>query len=204
MYIRPAYDQLSQTERLFVDQVVSFLDEAAQRMNERITRALDRPLPPQIVERSHGMLERGPVQAAIESRIRQIAADQELTPQGVLRELTAIATGNISDFMRIEGDSQVFDFSRVTRSQWSAVKKIELEGSTEDESLFGGRAKPPKIKIEMHSKLDAIKIAMQYMNMLDGDSPVWQSDRQAGRGPALPAGASASDAGEAYARYLEN
>jgi hypothetical protein len=196
MRIQPAYEQLSPSERMFVDQVVQHLDRAATRMNERITMSLTRDLPQEIVDRSHGMLERALVQAAIETRVRQIATETEFTPERTLRELGQIAFSNIDDFM-YDG---MFDASRATRSQWSAVRKVKFKGGSLDSTLMGAPDKAPEIEIEFYNKLDALKMFMVYQGMLTEDNPHWrrETDRV-----ALPVGATAADAAVAYQALLD-
>lgn len=194
-----AYRQLTPTQRAFVDNTVVHIEQAAARANERITMALNRPVPAEIVARSHGMLDNHLVQAAITERINEIAAEQELTAARWVKQLRAIAFSNIADFMRPDGDDMVFDLSRATPEQWSAVKSFEIEGGDDD----GFSRKKRKIKLTLWDKPAAIKMLGQYMALLEPDNPHWKADIARVQGAApLPAGATAEDAGAEYQRYL--
>lgn len=200
---RSAYKQLTPTQRVFVDNVVHHLEQAAHRANERITLALSRPIPQEIVDRSHGMLEQALVQAAIETRVRDIAAEQELSPARWVKEVMCVAFSNIQDAMSIEADgTPAWDFSRLTPDQWRSIKKIKFKGGNIDELMQGGR-RPPEIEIEMHSKLDALKMLGGYMSLMESDNPHWRADAAQVARTALPADATPQDAAAEYQRMLE-
>lgn len=204
MMFQPAYKQLNPTQRVFVDGVVRYFEEVASRRNERITLALGRPIPQEIMDRSHGMLDHALVQAAIDARVHEIAREQELSPGRILSEVMAIAFTSAGDCMStLEDGTPVWDFSKMTPSQRKAIKKIKFEGGTAEEMLTGGRRRPPKIEVEFHSKPDMLKLLMLYTGMLQADNPHWRADMAKTTQTVLPPGATPHDAAAEYQRMIE-
>lgn len=194
-----AYRQLSPAERSFVDSAVQELERAAHRAGERVSMVLNKPLPVQVVERSRGMLERPMVTAAITERINELSAAQDLTIQRMVKEMMAVAFSSMGDYMTITAEGPSFDLTRCTPEQLSAIKSIEVE-----ESGHGlGRAHKRKLKVTLHDKLGGMKMLGQYMGMLEPDNPHWRADAAKVATPALPAGATAQEAGDAYAAMID-
>lgn len=189
-----AYRQLRPAEKAYVDAYVADVERKADRINERVSNALYRSIPADVVEASRGMLDKPMVLAAITERINSIAADRELSPQRVIKEVSSIAFANIMDFMTIDGNGlPTFDIASATPEQLAAVKKIEVE-----ENMRGGR----KFKFELHPKLEALGKLMQFMGMLDADNPVWPADTARPVAPALAADVTVDGAADAYARVI--
>jgi hypothetical protein len=64
------------------------------------------------------------------------------------------------------------------------------------------RSSKRKIKITLHDKLGGMKMLGEYMGILEPDNPHWRQDI-ATTAPTLPPGASAQEAGDAYAAMID-
>lgn len=204
-----AYAQLTPPERVVVDAVVRHFEDIADRTFRRISLALDEPIPAKLVEKSNGLLERERVQYAITERIMQIERDNELNPGRVLRELERIAFSNIADFLDMSTDPPQWDFSKAQYKHWAAVTKFETEGvfgeQIDEEVLMGGRAKPPKVRVEMKAgKLDALKQIMLYMGMTKDENGHWQHNQPPREGGTIAGNASPEQMADEYQRLLES
>ena len=191
--IASAYGQLNAAEKQYVDDYIDGLTTAARKANERISLALDRPIPPSIVDASGGLLLRPMVLAAITERIARIAATDELTIQRIIDEWSAIAFSNLEDYATVcpISGAPIFDFNGATRKQMSAIASIEY-----NETSTGGRS----IKVNFWSKPDALK-AMGTMYGLNTEDNEWlAANRKADRvNPLIDSG---ENAGEAYAAFI--
>lgn len=195
-----AYRQLMPVERAFVDSVVIEFERAAHRAGERIILYLHRPIPSEIVERARGMLDRPMVRAAITERINEISAAQDLTVQRMVREMMAVAFSSMGHYMEIDADgTPCFDLTKCTPEQLAAIKSIDVEESGDGLS----RPLKRKFKIQLHDKLAGMKMLGQFMGMLEPDNPHWRADVARNGPPALPAGATPEQAGDAYAAMID-
>jgi hypothetical protein len=196
-----AYRQLSPAQRAFVDGAITSIEDAANRAKERISLALNRPIPAHIVDKSGGMLDNPLVCAAITERITAIAAEQELTAARLIKELMAISTANINNFIEFDPDTEAptFTLHNATPDQMAAIKSIEVE--TNGDSLTrGSRA---KIKLTFHEKLPAIKMLGEYIGLWSGDNPHFRAEQaRATDKSALPQDASVEQVADEYQRYL--
>lgn len=195
-----AYRRLTPAQRAFVDNAVVSIENAANRAKERISLALNRPIPNEIVERSGGMLENPMVCAAITERITQIAAERELTAERLIKELMAISTANVNNFIEFdEFDMPTFTLHNATPEQMAAIKSIEVE-SNGDSLQRGSKS---KIKLTFHEKLPAIKMLGEYIGLFSGDNPHYRAEQaKAADRSALPQDATAEQAADEYQRYL--
>lgn len=195
-----AYRRLTPAQRAFVDNAVVSIENAANRAKERISLALNRPIPDSIVERSGGMLENPMVCAAITERITQIAAEQELTAERLIKELMAISTANVNNFIEFdEMDQPTFTLHNATPEQMAAIKSIEVESNGDSLS----RGSKSKIKVTFHEKLPAIKMLGEYIGLWSGDNPHYRAEQaKAADRSALPDTATAEQAADEYQRYL--
>lgn len=194
-----AYRQLRPAERAYVDGYVSGVERDADRRGERISNALHRVIPDDVIEASRGMLDRPLVRAAIAERINDLAAASELTPQRVVKEIMGVAFASLGDYMQIGEDGQpYFDLSTCTPEQLAAISSVEIE----ERQTRAGTDR--KFKFKLHPKLDAIDKLARYMGLFDTDNAHWRSSqaRPVTEAPALAADVSAVDAGDAYARFL--
>jgi len=157
-----AYRQLDHIERRFVDAYVMRLADYADKVNERITNALYRPISSQEVMRSGGMFDRPLVMAAITERVNQIAIDKDLTAEMIIRKLKNILTTNLGDFMHYDKNGHLtMSIDKATPEQLAAIQSYETIPRK-----FGGES----VKIKLYDNLQAIKLAMQYMNLLEPDN----------------------------------
>jgi len=196
-----AYRQLRPAEKVYVDAYVADTERTAARNGERISLALHRAIPAQIIEQSRGMLDIPLVRAAIAERINDLAASSELTVHRVVKELMAIAFSSVGDYMQIGEDGMpYFDLARCTPEQLSAIKSIEFEQTGGD----GGFSRPTKSKFKfvLHDKLGGIDKLATYMGMLERDNPHWRQDQPRPIGQSLPGAATNDDAANAYAQMI--
>lgn len=196
-----AYRQLQPAQRAFVDAAITSIENAANRAKERISLALNRPIPSDIVERSGGMLDNPMVCAAITERITALAAEQELTASRLIKELMAISTANINNFIEFDPDTDLpmFTLHNATPEQMAAIKSVEVE--TNGDSLT--RGSKSKIKLTFHEKLPAIKMLGEYIGLWSGDNPHFRAEQaRAADKTALPDTATPEQAADEYQRYL--
>jgi hypothetical protein len=195
-----AYRQLQPAQRAFVDAAITSIENAANRAKERISLALNRPIPQDIVERSGGMLDNPMVCAAITERITALAAEQELTASRMIKELMAISTANINNFIEFDdNDMPIFTLHNATPEQMAAIKSVEVE--TNGDGLT--RGSKSKIKLTFHEKLPAIKMLGEYIGLWSGDNPHFRAEQaRAADKTALPNTATPEQAADEYQRYL--
>lgn len=194
-----AYRQLRPPERVFVDGFVADVQRQADRMGERISLALHRAIPADVVDASRGLLDRPMVRAAISERINEIAADTELTPQRLIREVMAIGFSNLEDYFAVGEDGlPMLDLNGLTRDQWAAISQIDIEKDPRNPNMARS------IKIRLHPKMDAIAKLGEYMGALAKDNPYWRSDnaRPVNGQTALPASASVESAADMYSAMI--
>jgi Terminase small subunit len=193
-----AYKQLSPSERSFVDSAVAALEIAAHRAGEKISYALNRPIPASVCDRApDGLLERPLVTAAITERIVQIAAERELTGERVIKELMAISFANIGNYIRFEGDTPVFDLAECSPEQLAAIKSIKIKNSGDGINL-GGRT---EIDVQFHEKIPAIKLLGEYLGLFEGDNAHIRSERSKEQ-QMLDANAPVEKVADAYAAQI--
>lgn len=194
-----AYKQLRPAEKAFVDGYVTALEGEAARNGERISVALQRPIPAAIVEASRGMLDRPMVIAAISERVMEIAAAAELSVHKVLKHLAAISFSSVGDYMNVGEDGQPhFDLTKANPDQLLAIQSIDI-----DETVAPNGRLTRKFKFKLHDKLGGLDKFMRYMGLLEPDNPFWRADTaHAGNSPALPGSISEEGAGDAYSRVI--
>lgn len=194
-----AYRQLKHEERAFVDAVVSELEHAAHRSGDRVSLALNKPLPSEIVERSNGFLERPMVTAAITERINEIAAKQELTVHRMVREMMAVSFSNLGDYMsHDEYGNPVFDLTKCTPEQLAAIKTVDIEEVGDGISVPLKR----KVKLTLHDKLGGMKMLGQYMGILEPDNPHWNADIARTKARSVSKEATTREAADEYAKMI--
>lgn len=192
-----AYRQLRPAEKAFVDQFVANAERDAIKNNERLSLAVQRPIHPDVIERSRGMLESAMIRAAIVERIMALAAEMDLTAPRVLKELRTIAFSSINDYVTVdERGLPVTDFAHTTPEQWAAVASLEIEENM--------RTGVRKTKFKMHDKLTAIDKLMRHMGMLESDNVYWRMNNATPVEPTrAPANASDEQLAQEYARMIE-
>lgn len=197
-----AYRQLRPPEKAYVDRYVADVEQQAHRAGERISLALHRAIPSDVIEASRGMLDRPMVRAAIAERINDIAAANELTPQKLVKEWMAIAFSSVGDYMEIgEDGTPWFDLTKCTPEQLAAIKSIKVEEAGGD----GGLSRPKRRKFEfvLHDKIAGLQALMKYVGADQPDNPHWRMENARPIGPAgLPASTTVDQAGDAYAQLI--
>lgn len=186
----PAYRQLRPAERAFVDAYVKHVGAlAAQAGCSAVDYvAADRPI---VFEDNAGLLSRGLVRAAIADRIRELSETLAVNAHKLLSEVAGIAASSMAHYFEADGTGTVSpNFDVVTPEQWAAVSSLDYE-----EDRFGGR----KIKIRLHSKLDAIEKLMKYMGMYEKDNRQKVSDQPQ---RTLTADQSVESVADVYAQSL--
>lgn len=189
-----AYRTLRPAEKAFVDAYVQRVEYEAQRNNERITLALQRPVPADVVETSRGLLDYPMVRAAIAERITQIAQDTELSVNRVIREISHVAFASMENYMEVGEDGKPsLDLTKCTPEQLSAIASIEI-----NEGLRGR-----VVKFKLHSKLDALKMLAIYVGAQEPENPHWRAEQaNTLNHAALPATISEEAAADTYARMI--
>lgn len=195
-----AYAQISPAERRFVDRLVDALAEAARIEGVSIRLALQQPLPQRLRDQDHHKwLDRPLFQAAVTERVLHRADAQEITAEGWLKQVVAIATFDLTEYFHVDdfGDP-VFDIDRLRRAEQSgAIKQIEVERT--DTARLNSKV---KIKVQAHDKMAALKMWQTYLGLDSEDNPQRRADKAAQEAPRLTQGTSATEAGEAYARLI--
>jgi hypothetical protein len=196
-----AYRQLRPHEKAYVDNYVQSCENEANRRGERISLALHRAIPADVVEASRGLLDKPLVRAAIAERITDIAAANELTPHRVIKEWMCLAFSSVGDYMEVgEDGAPWFDLTKCTPEQLAAIKSIEVEETGDGIS----RPKKRKFKFQLHDKIAGLDALAKYMGLLQPDNPFWRQDnaRPVNGGGGLPATVGANDAADRYAQMI--
>jgi hypothetical protein len=195
-----AYAQISTAERRFVDRLVDAFAEAARIKGCSIRLALQHPLPAKMREQDHQRwLDRPLVQAAVTERVHHRADANEITVEGWLKEVVAIAQFDLTDYFLIDefGDP-AFDIERLRDAERSgAIKSIEVERS--DSTRLNMKV---KVKVQAHDKIAALKMWQSYLGLDNEDNPQRRADKAAQEVPTITAGTSTTQAGETYARLI--
>jgi hypothetical protein len=192
-----AYRQLRPVEKAFVDGYVTDVERDSARRGERISNALYRAIPAEIVEASRGMLDKPLVRAAITERINTLAADSELTVHRVVKELMGMSFSSIEHYMRVGEDGMpYFDLSIATPEQLAAIQSVEFE------EVMGRSGPQRKIKLKLHDKLAAIDKLAKFMGMFEAENPHWRTMNERPAPVALPAHVNDDAAADAYARMI--
>jgi len=196
--LQSAYRQLDATEKAFVDGYVRDLEREAARTFDRLSNALYRPIPADVVEAARGLLDRPLVTAAITERVNDLARDQEITRDRIVREIGGIAFSTLADYGTVGNDGMFqLDLRNVTPEQMARVESIEVEESFNPSS--GGARK--KMKIKMHAKLPALLKLAEYAGIV-ADSEHWKAANARPVVPSLPDGVTVEQAGDLYARAI--
>jgi hypothetical protein len=187
---------LKPAERAYVDNYVTTVERDAARANERVSLALYRPIPSDIIEQSRGMLDRPLVRAAITERINEIAAANELTVQRVVKELMAIGFSSLGDYRTLHPISgeEMWSLDHCTPEQLAAVQSVEIIKDGDGLQATG----KSRVKIKLHDKLVALKMLGEYMGLLTGDNPFYRAEMARPATVTLPADATADDAASLY------
>lgn len=188
VFISSAYRQLLPAEKMFVDKYVQALQAIADRRQVRLHVVLSEP----VQMDNQGMLNRPLVTAAITERINELAITEELSPDRVIREWTAIAFSNLTDLVEFdEFHSPTLTVANATPEQQVAVKKL-----TFDRAANGA----VRLNIEMHDKLAALSKLSGYLGIDVPENDHWRSRNAK---TVIESSAAVRDAADAYGRLLE-
>ncbi len=192
----PAYRQLQPLERQFVDAYVSDVERIAGMTGQRLVAVLQRPLPPDLDQRSRGMLARPMVRAAISDRVRELSEVMEVSAYRTIKELKSLAYSNMADFIEtgMDGKANFVDFTTLTREQMASVQSIKIEDNPKT-----GR----KVQLQLHPKLGSLETLMKYQGLLTDDNPHYKQTLETEKTiDQLPANVSDDMAADTYARTL--
>lgn len=197
----PAYRQIKQAEKAFVDGYVSELEQTAVRDNVPLREVLARPVTV-TDDRARAMLERPLVRAAIAERCNELSEAMEISAYRVLKELKAIAFSNIGDYGTIGEDGWfTADFSKCTPEQLSAIAQIKAEETFKPQ---GGVTR--KIEFKPYDKLAGLDKFMRYMGLLEPENPYYREQiermKKPGAVTGLVEGVSVEQAGEKWSQMI--
>jgi hypothetical protein len=159
-----SYQSLTGSERSFVDRFVEEVDVRASYERRPITEMLESyqadPEP---------MLMRSNVRNAIHERVQEIARSRAISTDRLVQELSSIAFSNIGELFDIDQltDEVVYDFTKLTPTQWAAIKSIRIE-------TVGIKK---QFKVEMHSKIEALGYLVRILEAVDSESPLKRAMR---------------------------
>lgn len=165
---RTAYDQLTPTERTFVDTYVAtgegvgatlaafpvFTNGGSRGISAAQVRTLD-------------FIKRPLIMAAIAERMNAKMTQWDLTADRVLSELAKIAYSNIDDFIDRSTGEPIFDLSpdQVTRDMMAAVGELKVEVYTEGRGEDAREVK--RFTFKLHDKLAALEKAMKRLGLYE-------------------------------------
>jgi len=185
-----AYKQLSPSERVFVDGFVDDLETQSNDTGFTFAQILcDLP----VVEEHEPFLSLALVRAAISERVKDLTEERELSVHKTLKELRGMAYSNIGNYFKVdENGLPELTFETCTPDQIGAVKSIDIE------MLRGGSR---KIKIQLHDKVAALKMLMQFQDLLDGEE--WnRSVKSQKETVAIENDATVESVAESYSRLI--
>lgn len=185
MNVTGAYEELRPAERLFVDAYLSELNMSAVAAGQSVIDHVNSLRLATEEQRynarfkvahwhANEMMKKPLVRSAISERLQKISYELEISAYRIITELKHTAFANIGDYWSgFNGDGlPVWDLSRASRDQLSAIESVETEYDKD------GAIK--KVKVKMHSKNAAVEKLMKYFGMLDGEGRAMQQ-------PAAPA-----------------
>lgn len=158
-----AYTLLTERERECVDEYLEYIIDMQRYKRERIVHALKYPIDPQYLKRSKGLLNRALVRAALAEKIKEAADEQDLSPSRVIAEHASIAFSNLKDYLEANpfGDFTLKDISQIPDEKMAAVKSIKTRPT-----MNGIHT-----EIQMHDKLQSLKILAELMGLVAPDKP---------------------------------
>lgn len=190
----PPYRQLDPAARAMVDDLISRIESVSDLTGQALFDVLGAYVP---TERERAFMLRPIVTAAIYERVRDLTEAQNISARRILKEISAIAFGNIDHFRKPEAylndPGGVFELEYATPEQRAAVKEVEIEESARNGTV--------KTKIKLHDKLAALRMLGQIQGLFDKDGNATNPDKWASGG-GIVASASEQDAAEAYARFI--
>lgn len=158
-----AYDLLEIDERLAVDDYVAFAVKEQRKKRERIINALKLPIPNEYIIRSRNALYRPLLLAAVSERIREIASEEDISADRVVREISCIALADLNDYIDSGnfGEFKIKTLEDIPREVRGAVKSIETKPGS-----YGLHS-----KIVLHDKIPALKMLSELVGLTTPDAP---------------------------------
>lgn len=190
-----AYDLLEVLERVEVDKYVQYAINEQHRKRERIVHAIHLPIPSEHVRRSRNALSKPLVRAAIAEKLNEAAAEQDVSPDRIIREHQNLAFSNIGDYIQLGnfGDITVKPIYEIERTKMQAVKKLVTIPTP-----YGIRT-----EIVLHDKQSSLKVLTELVGLVAPDTPAPLRDYVKPKTKAVD-----NDSGEtseqAYSKLLEN
>lgn len=198
-FFASAYDQLSVSERSFVDEYVDGVARHAAIKGISILAAFQRHIGDADVQASRGMLGRALVRAAVADRVKEIAEATELTPRRLVREVMAVGFSNMEDYLTFD---EVTNMPKVnlhgcTRDQMAAISGLDIEMDPRNPTWVRS------LKIRLHPKMDAIGKLSDYMAVMVRDNEYWKQERATVIEQArLPSHATEDEAANLYSQMI--
>lgn len=158
-----AYSLLDEHERICCDDYVQWCIGEQHRLRERIVHALYKPIMPPHVHRSKGALNRPLVRAAVAERLRDAAAQQDISPDRTINELSLLAHTSMDDVTEPDGFGGIRpkDPRLINPEHMKAVKTLKVSYGTHG----------PKYELVMHDKIQAIKMLAELQGLVAPDRP---------------------------------
>lgn len=193
-----AYKQLRPIEKQFVDGYLRDLEKdallAGCRVMDYVRRADYMTVAPSARWLNNPTMQQSLVRAAVTERINQLTEALELSAYKVLREVGHVAMSTMAhylDWEHAETQDPVINLKDCTPEQLAAIQSVEFE------EINGRR----KIKIKLHSKLQALDMIMKHMGMYAEDHAQKNAVSSAAVG-AITEKTTQSQAAELYAGTL--
>lgn len=207
MLVVSAYKQLRPAQKSYVDAYVANAEREAERHHERISLALYRAIPPEVIDASQGMLDIPLVRAAIAERINERAAQEDFTWQRWLKEVAAVAFSTADDYLNVDPITGVAEVTlkSVTPEAMSAVQSIKTEGTGDPLA----RGYKQKVEIKLHDKLRALGMMQEfYTKVMENNphmnlGPLRDSVAVGSDVPRLPASVTVENAAEEYGKMID-
>ncbi|HRQ13063.1 MAG TPA: hypothetical protein PK205_07140 [Promineifilum sp.] len=192
----PAYRQLRQSERTFVDGLILHIEREALRTREPMLAILRSLKAVDFEQHEQDMLQRLHVRTAIYDRVRELSEQSELNVYATLKELRGIAYGSMGNYLEVdEYGMPRLTLGKCTPEQLSAIKSVKYELT-----MRGTQ----KIEIVLHDKLSALDKVMRYQGLLADDNEHWNKmlRKTTGDAPELAADTTDEQAAEEYSRMI--
>lgn len=194
VYPTSAYDLLEGREKQVVDEYVSYAIASQREKREAISGAMYKPIPHEYLLKTHGLLNKPVVRAAVAERIKQASDMEDMSPDKVVREYINIGTSDIGEFIEMDsfGNVLVKNLNTIDPVKRKAIKSVETKATA-----FGISS-----KLTLHDKLPALRALSDMMGLTPPDKPPVLSDYVGGREKLK---AESEDTPEiAYAKLLES
>lgn len=158
-----AYDLLSVPEKQTVDEYVQHIVAEQRRLKEPVCNAVNKPIPTEWILKSHRVLERPIVLAAVAEKVNEASFAEDTSPDKVIREYITVATSDIGDFIDQDPFGNVTPKPLKDISPWKrkAIRTFETKPTT-----FG-----VSCKITLHDKLPALRALSEMMGLVQPDKP---------------------------------